>query len=78
MRRLKIVMDLPTLALYVTVRASRSEPFGPPRRIDAFRGHVETVTVAPGGCAVYFHERVAGRFVLRRAERLDCPTQSPE
>lgn len=61
----------PRFETFVAVRASVSEPFGAPVRIDALRGYVEAPTVAPDG-ALYVHAMVNGRFTIMRSARA-CP-----
>ncbi|MGR6430484.1 hypothetical protein ACU5AY_06140 [Rhizobium sp. PAMB 3174] len=59
-------------AIYVATRASKSERFGEPERISAIEGYVEAPSVAPDGCALYFHKQVAGVFRIFRAKATDC------
>lgn len=58
--------------IFVATRVAREDPFEEPRRIEAIRGYVEAPTVAPGDCAILFHKRVDGTFVIQRAERKIC------
>ncbi|MGB0498303.1 MAG: hypothetical protein ACPGID_08180 [Rubricella sp.] len=58
--------------IFVATRHSTAEPFGHPRRIAAITGYVEAPTIAPGDCAILFHKRIDGTFVIQRAERRDC------
>jgi hypothetical protein len=61
-------------SIWLSVRPSKDAAFGPPARIEGLRGVVEAVTVTPDGCAIYFHQRVGARFLLRRASLIDCAT----
>ncbi|MCQ2003872.1 TolB family protein [Rhizobium sp. NRK18] len=59
-------------AIYVATRSSTSDRFGKPERIAAIEGYVEAPSVAPDGCALYFHKQVAGVFRIFRAKAADC------
>jgi len=60
------------IGIYVATRTSKTAPFDVPRRIEAIQGFVEGPTVAPDGCAIYFHKKVDGRFHIFRAEKSGC------
>jgi hypothetical protein len=54
--------------ILVATRASASDPFNAPERIEAIRGYVEAPTVAPDG-ALYFHAKIGDAFRIMRAPR---------
>lgn len=54
--------------IMVATRPGSSEPFSAPAPIAALDGFVEAPSVAPDG-ALYFHKKLAGRFVIMRSAR---------
>lgn len=58
--------------IYVATRAASDAPFGTPARIARLAGYVEAPSVSPDGCALYFHQRLGARFVIRRTARAGC------
>jgi hypothetical protein len=56
-------------AIYRSVRADPTQPFGEPVRLSAITGFVEAPTLSPDEKSLYFHKRENGRFVLYRVTR---------
>lgn len=64
--------DATGFGIWMATRPAISEPFSSPVRIQAIEGYVESPTVADGGCAIYFHQKVRGVFRIMRAQASDC------
>ncbi len=60
------------LGTYVSTRPDKSAPFGIPQKIEAITGFAEAPSVAPDGCAIYFHKKVGEKFRIHRAKKKDC------
>ncbi len=60
-------------AIWRAARPSTSEPFGEPERIAAITGFAEAPTLSPDGRSLYFHQRVDGKFQIRRVTRRLAP-----
>lgn len=56
----------------VSTRPDRQSPWGLPKRITAITGHSEAPTVTPDGCALYYHQNVAGLFGIYFTRRRAC------
>ena len=58
-----------SVAIYLSHRRSRSEPFGSPARLTALAGFVEAPTLSPDERSIYFHKKEGTKFVIYRASR---------
>ena len=59
----------PPPVIYTATRASKSQPFGKPRRIEAITGFAEAPALSPDEKSLYFHLQVNGTFVIYRVTR---------
>ena len=71
-QRFRPLGDPSAIGIWVATRGDRNAAFGTPRQIAAITGFVEAPTVTPDGCAIYFHQRIGGKFRLMRAEKVGC------
>jgi hypothetical protein len=55
--------------IWGTTRASKSDDFGAPVRIDAAEGFVEGPTLTPDGNSLYYHKAENGTFVIYSVRR---------
>jgi Tol biopolymer transport system component len=59
----------PPPVIYTATRASTSQPFGKPRKIEAITGFAEAPALSPDEKSLYFHLNVNGTFVIYRVTR---------
>jgi Tol biopolymer transport system component len=59
----------PPPVIYTATRASTSEPFGKPRKIEAITGFAEAPALSPDEKSLYYHLQVNGTFVIYRLTR---------
>ena len=59
----------PPPVIYTATRASKSQPFGKPRKIEAITGFAEAPALSPDEKSLYFHLNVNGTFVIYRLTR---------
>jgi hypothetical protein len=59
----------PPPLIYTATRASTSEPFGKPRKIEAITGFAEAPALPPDEKSLYYHLNVNGTFVIYRVTR---------
>jgi WD40-like Beta Propeller Repeat len=59
----------PPPVIYTATRASTSQPFGKPRKIEAITGFAEAPALSPDEKSLYFHLNVNGTFVIYRLTR---------
>jgi hypothetical protein len=59
----------PPPVIYTATRASTSQPFGKPRKIEAITGFAEAPALSPNEKSLYFHLSVNGTFVIYRVTR---------
>jgi hypothetical protein len=59
----------PPPEIYTAARASTSQPFGKPRKIEAITGFAEAPALSPDEKSLYFHLNVNGTFVIYRLTR---------
>ena len=59
----------PPPVIYTATRATTSEPFGKPRKIEAITGFAEAPALSPDEKSLYFHLNVKGTFVVYRVTR---------
>ena len=60
-------------AIYMTERASKTQPFQAPLRLAAITGFAEAPTLSPDEKSLYFHKKEDGHFVLYRVTRAALP-----
>jgi Tol biopolymer transport system component len=59
----------PPPVIYTATRASTSQPFGKPRKIEAITGFAEAPALSPDEKSLYYHLQVNGTFVIYRLTR---------
>jgi Tol biopolymer transport system component len=59
----------PPPVIYTATRASTSQPFGKPRKIQAITGFAEAPALSPDEKSLYYHLNVNGTFVIYRVTR---------
>jgi hypothetical protein len=59
----------PPPGIYTATRATTSEPFGKPRKIEAITGFAEAPALSPDEKSLYYHLNVNGTFVIYRVTR---------
>ena len=59
----------PPPVIYTATRASTSQPFGKPRKIEAITGFAEAPALSPDEKSLYYHLNVNGTFVIYRVTR---------
>ena len=52
-------------SIWRSARASTTDPWGIPTRIEEATGFVEAITISGDGATLYFHQREGNRFVLK-------------
>jgi WD40-like Beta Propeller Repeat len=60
---------MPPPVIYTAMRASKSVPFGKPRKIEAITGFAEAPALSPDEKSLYYHLQVNGTFVIYRVTR---------
>jgi hypothetical protein len=60
---------MPPPVIYTATRASKSVPFGKPRKIEAITGFAEAPALSPDEKSLYYHLQVNGTFVIYRVTR---------
>ena len=60
---------MPPPVIYTATRASTSQPFGKPRKIEAITGFAEAPALSPNEKSLYFHLKVLGTFEIYRVTR---------
>ncbi len=62
-------MGHPEPVIMRAARSSLGQPFGSPQPVAGIAGHVEAPSLSADGLTLYYHKRIAGRFVLCEIRR---------